>query len=93
MTGDALGTHVRLGPVQGDTSEQTPIAPRAFIAMSVCGKCYVRSVSSMVLATRPARLIVAEADGNRTRQGPIRPLTGFEDRGTHQASGRLQVVE
>jgi hypothetical protein len=33
--------------------------------------------------------MVAEADGNRTRQGPIRPLTGFEDRGTHQASGRL----
>jgi len=32
---------------------------------------------------------MAEADGNRTRQGPFRPLTGFEDRGTHQASGRL----
>ena len=32
---------------------------------------------------------VAEADGNRTRQGSCRPLTGFEDRGTHQASGRL----
>jgi hypothetical protein len=34
---------------------------------------------------------VAEADGNRTRQRPFRPLTGFEDRGTHQASGRLHV--
>ena len=32
---------------------------------------------------------MAEADGNRTRQGPFRPLTGFEDRGTHQASARL----
>ena len=33
--------------------------------------------------------MVAEADGNRTRQGPNRPLTGVEDRGTHQASVRL----
>ena len=33
--------------------------------------------------------IVAEADGNRTRQRLNQPLTGFEDRGTHQASGRL----
>ncbi len=32
---------------------------------------------------------LAEANGNRTRQGPNRPLTGFEDRGTHQASRRL----
>ena len=32
---------------------------------------------------------VAEADGNRTRQRQDLPLTGFEDRGTHQASGRL----
>ena len=35
---------------------------------------------------------VAEADGNRTRQRLNQPLTGFEDRGTHQASGRLQVA-
>ena len=33
---------------------------------------------------------VAEADGNRTRQGQSLPLTGFEDRGTHQASVRLR---
>ena len=32
---------------------------------------------------------LAEADGNRTRQRLNQPLTGFEDRGTHQASGRL----
>ena len=36
---------------------------------------------------------MAEADGNRTRQGPNRPLTGFEDRGTHQASVRLRGQE
>ena len=30
------------------------------------------------------RLIQAEADGNRTRQGTRRPLYGFEDRGAHQ---------
>jgi len=36
---------------------------------------------------------MAEADGNRTRQRPLRPLTGFEDRGTHQASGRLLGVD
>ena len=29
---------------------------------------------------------IAEADGNRTRQGVCHPLNGFEDRGTHQAS-------
>ena len=34
---------------------------------------------------------VAEADGNRTRQRLNQPLTGFEDRGTHQASGRLHM--
>ena len=32
----------------------------------------------------------AEADGNRTRQEARHPLNGFEDRGTHQASGRLR---
>ena len=36
---------------------------------------------------------VAEADGNRTRQGQSLPLTGFEDRGTHQASVRLRGRE
>jgi hypothetical protein len=28
---------------------------------------------------------MAEADGNRTRQRQILPLTGFEDRAGHQA--------
>ena len=37
----------------------------------------------------PVGFLLAEADGNRTRQRPNRPLTGFEDRGTHQASRRL----
>ena len=36
---------------------------------------------------------MAEADGNRTRQGQNLPLTGFEDRGTHQASVRLRAGE
>ncbi len=35
---------------------------------------------------------MAEADGNRTRRGLNQPPTGFEDRGTHQASGRLPDV-
>ena len=30
------------------------------------------------------RSLHAEADGNRTRQGRVSTLTGFEDRGPHQ---------
>ena len=33
---------------------------------------------------------VAEADGNRTRRRRDAPSTGFEDRGGHQAPGRLR---
>ena len=33
---------------------------------------------------------MAEADGNRTRQGARRPLNGFEDRGAHQALAHLR---
>jgi hypothetical protein len=33
---------------------------------------------------------VAEADGNRTRRRRSAPSTGFEDRGGHQAPGRLR---
>jgi hypothetical protein len=33
--------------------------------------------------------IMAEADGNRTRQDRIPTLTGFEDRGAHQERVRL----
>src|SRR6266542_3584557 len=40
-----------------------------------------------------AKVQVAEADGNRTRQGRDAPLNGFEDRGAHQdpdaSAGRL----
>ena len=32
----------------------------------------------------PARKLVAEADGNRTRQRRGTPLSGFEDQGDHQ---------
>lgn len=31
-------------------------------------------------------MLVAEADGNRTRQTEMLGLTGFEDRGAHQDS-------
>jgi hypothetical protein len=34
--------------------------------------------------------LVAEADGNRTRQRRGTPLSGFEDQGNHQESGRLR---
>src|SRR6266702_376696 len=34
--------------------------------------------------------LVAEADGNRTRRRRDTPPTGFEDRGGHQAPGRLR---
>ncbi len=34
---------------------------------------------------------LAEADGNRTRQRRSAALTGFEDRGDHQAPRRLRV--
>jgi hypothetical protein len=39
---------------------------------------------------RGARALVAEADGNRTRQRRGTPLTGFEDQGNHQESRRLR---
>jgi len=35
-------------------------------------------------------VLVAEADGNRTRQRRGTPLTGFEDQGNHQESRRLR---
>ena len=38
----------------------------------------------------PAGHGLAEADGNRTRQGAHHPLNGFEDRGAHQEPGRLR---
>jgi integrase len=39
----------------------------------------------------PAKMLVAEADGNRTRQRRGTPLSGFEDQGNHQESRRLRV--
>ena len=35
--------------------------------------------------------LVAEADGNRTRQRRGTPLTGFEDQGDHQEPRRLRA--
>jgi hypothetical protein len=37
-----------------------------------------------------AYVLVAEADGNRTRQRRGTPLTGFEDQGDHQEPRRLR---
>ena len=53
------------------------------------GASRVRLIGELEYRVFPINIWLAEADGNRTRQGPNRPLTGFEDRGTHQASGRL----
>jgi hypothetical protein len=39
----------------------------------------------------PAKTLVAEADGNRTRQRRGTPLSGFEDQGNHQESRRLRA--
>jgi hypothetical protein len=36
-------------------------------------------------------VLVAEADGNRTRQRRGTPLTGFEDQGDHQEPRRLRA--
>ena len=36
--------------------------------------------------------LVAEADGNRTRQRRGAPLSGFEDQGDHQEPRRLRAV-
>jgi hypothetical protein len=35
--------------------------------------------------------LVAEADGNRTRQRRVTPVTGFEDQGDHQEPRRLRA--
>ena len=44
------------------------------------------------LALKPQVTGLAEADGNRTHQRRIPPLTGFEDRGAHQERVRLPVL-
>ena len=60
----------------------------------------VHTVYPPARRTRPARLrspgasgafwLVAEADGNRTRQRRGTPLSGFEDQGDHQEPRRLR---
>jgi hypothetical protein len=52
----------------------------------------LETTSEAVALTRPVAALVqvAEADGNRTRQRRCAPLTGFEDRGGHQAPRRLR---
>ena len=39
---------------------------------------------------KTAFVLVAEADGNRTRQRRGTPLSGFEDQGDHQEPRRLR---
>ena len=41
-------------------------------------------------ANKAAFVLVAEADGNRTRQRRGTPLSGFEDQGDHQEPRRLR---
>jgi hypothetical protein len=43
------------------------------------------------VAGRSESTLVAEADGNRTRQRRGTPLTGFEDQGVHQEPRRLRA--
>ena len=45
---------------------------------------------SAQVAPKRASVLVAEADGNRTRQRRGTPLTGFEDQGDHQEPRRLR---
>ncbi len=42
-------------------------------------------------APHPTSVLVAEADGNRTRQRRGTPLHGFEDQGDHQEPRRLRA--
>ena len=46
---------------------------------------------SAQVAPHRALVLVAEADGNRTRQRRGTPLTGFEDQGDHQEPRRLRA--
>jgi hypothetical protein len=41
-------------------------------------------------SNKTAFVLVAEADGNRTRQRRGTPLSGFEDQGDHQEPRRLR---
>jgi hypothetical protein len=49
------------------------------------------AVESRQMAGRAETALVAEADGNRTRQRRGTPLTGFEDQGDHQEPRRLRA--
>ena len=49
-----------------------------------------RDGGSAQVGTAGAFALVAEADGNRTRQRRGAPLTGFEDQGDHQEPRRLR---
>jgi hypothetical protein len=71
------------------------VGPRAvYLAGTVVWAITVsRSPATMasMTARRRASALVAEADGNRTRQRRGTPLTGFEDQGDHQEPRRLRA--
>jgi hypothetical protein len=50
----------------------------------------IQKIGSAKTRLAQAYVQVAEADGNRTRQPRSARLTGFEDRGGHQAPRRLR---
>src|SRR5215813_1453647 len=74
----AAGTSIRPAAVNAAISVARR---RVMVALDIAGSFPRRSPP-------PAR--VAEADGNRTRRRRSAPSTGFEDRGGHQAPGRLR---
>src|SRR5215813_6115582 len=74
----AAGTSIRPAAVNAAISVARR---RVMVALDIAGSFPRHSPP-------PAR--VAEADGNRTRRRRSAPSTGFEDRGGHQAPGRLR---
>ena len=50
------------------------------------------SESPLTVLGRAAERMVAEVDGNRTRQWGIAPLTRFEGGGAHQVPGHLRAA-
>src|SRR5690242_7966098 len=62
----------------------------AQISCFACDNIYVIDRPGACWGRRDAWDSTAEADGNRTRRRREAPSTGFEDRGGHQAPGRLR---
>ena len=98
----------RAGPWQGHTPTRPAVkTSTAATRLAPHGSAYPRSavpyttrwhrrLGQIALRESSHRLLqvtaVAEADGNRTRQDRLPPLTGFEDRGAHQERVRLPAT-